>query len=375
METWLQITGILLSLTGLVYTGLIVFFTFGWYRKKTVQKALTGEPMMKVSVIVAARNEESRIGKLLGDLAAQQYPSSLMEVMVIDDHSTDKTAEVVTDFIAKHDLSGFILINNDDREGKKAALAKGIGKSTGELILSTDADCHVGTRWIAAMAAFFQDKAKVMVSGPVSYFPEKGPLNRFQSLEFAGLMASGAGAAMAGHPFMCNGANLAFRKRAFMKVDGYAGNEKFISGDDVFLMHKMKKEFGNSAICFTTDSEALVKTYPAPGLRAFFNQRIRWASKTRGYRDRLSILTAGAVFSFNLVIAATFFAAFCCPVFILLFAGAIFIKSIIDLTLMLGVTGFYHQKEQMFWYLPFQVMYPFYVLVAGVWSLFERKKW
>ncbi len=58
----------------------------------------------------------------------------------------------------------------------------------------------------------------MMIFGPVAYFPEKGLLNRFQSLEFSGLMASGAGAAMAGRPFMCNGANLAYRKEAFLKV-------------------------------------------------------------------------------------------------------------------------------------------------------------
>ena len=69
-----------------------------------------------------------------------------------------------------------------------------------------------------------------MVFGPVSYFPLKGIVNQFQSLEFSGLMASGAGAAVAGHPFLCNGANLAYRKNAFQQVKGFDGNEGFISG-------------------------------------------------------------------------------------------------------------------------------------------------
>jgi len=375
METLLMITGIVLCLTGLFYTGLIGLFTFGWYRQKGTIKTGTVEPVMKVSVIVAARNEEKGIADLLGDLAAQHYPTAMMEVVVIDDHSTDKTAEIVTDFIAKQKLSGFILIKNDDGAGKKAALARGVGKSTGELILSTDADCRMGPGWISAMVSYFQDKTKVMIFGPVSYFTQKGLLNRFQSLEFSGMMASGAGAARAGQPFICNGANLAYRKSAFMQVGGYAGNEKFISGDDVFLMHKMKKEFGNKAIGFAQDKNALVQTYPAPGLRAFFKQRIRWASKSKGYKDNLSAFTAIAVFSFNLFITATFFAGFCYPGLFLLFTGVILLKSIIDLPLMWGVTGFDHQRRLMYWYLPFQVIYPFYVVVAGILGLFPRKRW
>lgn len=375
MEALLLITGIVLSLTGLFYTVLIGLFTFGWYGQKGALKTGTIEPLLKVSVIVAARNEEKSIAGLLGDLAAQHYPTAMIEVVVIDDHSTDKTAEIVTDFIAKQKLSGFILIKNEDGVGKKAALARGVGKSTGDLILSTDADCRMGLEWISAMASYFQDDKKVMIFGPVSCFPQKGLLNRFQSLEFSGLMASGAGAGRAGQPFICNGANLAYRKSAFMQVNGYVGNEKFISGDDVFLMHKMKKEFGNKAIGFAPDKKALVQTYPARGLRAFFKQRIRWASKTKGYKDNLSAVAATAVFSFNLFITATFFAGFCYPELFLLFAGVILLKSLIDLPLMWGVTGFNHQRQLMYWYLPFQVIYPFYVVVAGGLSLIPRKRW
>jgi len=375
METLMLITGIVLSLTGLFYTGLIGLFTFGWYRQEGSLKTGTVEPVMKVSVIVAARNEEKSMADLLGDLAAQHYPSAMMEVLVIDDHSTDKTAKIVTDFIVKQKLSGFILIKNDDEAGKKAALARGVGKSTGDLILLTDADCRMGPEWIAEMASYFKDETKVMISGPVSYFPKKGILNRFQSLEFSGLMASGAGAAKAGQPFICNGANLAYRKSAFLKVSGYMGNEKFISGDDVFLMHKMKKEYGNKAVGFAPGKKALIQTYPVPGLRAFLKQRIRWASKSKGYKDNFSAVTAATVFSLSLFISATFFAGFCNPGFFLLFAGIILLKSIIDLPLMWGVTGFSGNRQLMKWYLPFQMIYPFYVVVTGVLSLFPKRRW
>jgi poly-beta-1,6-N-acetyl-D-glucosamine synthase len=215
----------------------------------------------------------------------------------------------------------------------------------------------------------------MMIFGPVSYFQEKGPLNRFQSLEFSGLVASGAGAALAGKPFICNGANLAYRKDAFLKVNGYQGNERFISGDDVFLMHKIKEEFGSRAISFALDRNAIVRTFPAPGFRAFLNQRIRWASKTKGYNDKLAILTAATVFTFNLFIAAAFIAGFFLPTLFLLYLSSMTLKCIIDLPLIYGITGFNDERRLMRWYLPFQVVYPAYIVIAGVCSLFAGKKW
>lgn len=377
METVPVITGIMLSLTGLLYFSLIGFFTYGWYLSKGDRKTKTTSPGIKISVIVAARNEEKNIDDLLGDLKIQDYPSALLEIIVVDDHSTDNTAKIVSDFITKNKLSGFVLIQNEDFKaaGKKAAIKHGVTRSAGDLILTTDADCRVGSGWVSSMAAYFEDEKKVMVFGPVSYYPGKGMLNRFQSLEFYGLTASGAGAAGAGHPFLCNGANLAYRRNAFMEVKGFEGNERFISGDDVFLMHKMKKEFGSHAICFSRDERSMVRTYPAPGLLTFFKQRIRWASKTMGYKDFLSLTTALVVFAYNFILAGTFIAGFFCPVLFLLFAAFIIVKSLTDLPLMWGVTGLTGSRQLMKWYLPFQVFYPFYVVLAGILSFFGRRRW
>ena len=369
------ITGIVLLVAACLYGGLIGFFTFGWYRQKSPQIEGATDTSMKVSVIVAARNEEKCISDLLSDLARQHYPSALFEVLIVDDHSNDNTAEIIRNKLDGLKLPGFKLIKNEDGKGKKATITAGINKSTGDVILLTDADCRVGPDWVSTMVSYFHDEQKMMIFGPVAYFPEEGLLNRFQSLEFSGLIASGAGAAMAGRPFMCNGANLAFRKEAFLKVRGYEGNEKFISGDDVFLMHKLKERYGSMAISFALNRNAIVRTFPAPGIKAFFNQRIRWASKTRGYNDKLAILTAGAVFFFNLLIIITIIGGFWHPALFLIYGAGILLKSLIEVPLMWGVTGFNKERRLMKWYLPFQAVYPVYVVIAGVFSLFGGRKW
>jgi cellulose synthase/poly-beta-1,6-N-acetylglucosamine synthase-like glycosyltransferase len=306
----------------------------------------------------------------------------LLEVLV-DDHSEDNTIEIVRNTMDWRKLPGLKQINlatdgftcqtdsqNENKSGKKAAITAGISKATGDLILLTDADCRLGPAWVSSMVSYFKDEKKMMILGPVSYFPEKGLLNRFQSLEFSGLIASGAGAAMARRPFMCNGADLAYRKEVFLKVNGYEGNEKFISGDDVFLMHKIKEKFGNQSIGFAKNIHSIVRTYPAPGLQAFFRQRIRWASKAKGYHDKLAILTAVTVFTFNLFIFLLL--GILSPNLISIVFQQYLLKVLLT-SINLRITGFNKERRLMWWYLPLQVVYPLYILIARIASLFGKK--
>jgi cellulose synthase/poly-beta-1,6-N-acetylglucosamine synthase-like glycosyltransferase len=378
-DHWSLAGGICLTAIALGYAGLIGFFTWGWYGGK---RALRNDNIningrCGVSVVVAARDEEGNIAALLEDLMRQDYPGELTEIIVVDDHSGDQTVRSVKGFKEKNSEIRLILLKNEDfgGAGKKAAIHLGIRHAIGDIILITDADCRPGPKWISLMVRGFQDEMIKMIFGPVAYFSGKGFLDAFQSMEFAGLVASGAGAALAGRPFMCNGANLAYRKEAFLQVKGFEGNEGFISGDDVFLLHKMKKEFGRRAIIFCKDEDAIVKTFPAAGWKDFIRQRIRWASKSRGYKDPLSIFTAIIVFSFSLATLSSFIAGFFNPWFFLASGGLFLLKTITDFPIMLGITGFTRQRRLLRFYLPFQVVYPIYIVIAGLGSFFGRKKW
>jgi cellulose synthase/poly-beta-1,6-N-acetylglucosamine synthase-like glycosyltransferase len=368
---WLVACGLVISV---FYLFLIASFTFSWYRKTKPVKSSRQYP---VSIIIAARNEEKRITDLLNDLLIQDYPDDLIEIIVVSDRSKDNTCRVIDDFIQRTKSSKIIFLKTEDLgiSGKKAALNSGISQAKGEIIITTDADCRLETGWISSLISTFNDDNIRMVFGPVTYFESKGFLNDFQSLEFAGLVASGAGAALAGQPFLCNGANLAYRKEAFIKVDGFSGNEKYISGDDVFLMHKMKKEFGRRSVIFCRDERSVVKTYAAEGFGEFIKQRIRWASKSKGYKDPLSIFTAMIVFSYSLIVLSSFIAGVFNAWFFLPAGGLLIIKMIADLPLMWGITGFFGQKKLMKWYPVFQVVYPLYITWAGVLSFFRRKAW
>jgi cellulose synthase/poly-beta-1,6-N-acetylglucosamine synthase-like glycosyltransferase len=379
MEIYIFILFLFLIPAGIKYITLIILFTRGWY-KGLKMGALEdhAESIFRVSVIIPARNEEGHMDKLLNDLAAQDYPCERYEVIVVDDRSTDRTAEITEKFRLMHRGINLKMIRIDDdgnAGAKKRALTVGIHAATGEIILTTDADCRLGPGWITAIVSFFRDQDIELTSGPVTYHDAKGFLNRFQALEFLGMMASGAGAVKAGLPFICNGANLAYRRDTFLELQGFRGNEKYVSGDDVFLMHGIKRLRGKHSVCFAFTKEALVKTTPAENIQAFLRQRIRWASKSKGYYDRTALFTTLSVFFLNLAMVMFFFTGFFHPPAFLVFAGAVLIKSLTDLPLLLGVTQFTEQRRLLHSYLLFQLIYPFYVVATGLLSLLLPVNW
>lgn len=377
MEIWTLIAGLILVVLCGTYLLLIGFFTYGWYRKKPDASVEGSVSNKSVSVIVAARNEGRTIGRLLTDLAAQDYQAGLVEIIIVDDHSSDDTITIAGRFRDKEEkLSiGIFRTGEFNVSGKKAALDLGIRQAQGEIVLTTDADCRLEPGWIVSMVSSFIDERIRMVFGPVVINPGKNFWERFQSLEFSGLVASGAGAAGAGRPFLCNGACLAYRREAFLETDGFRGNEEYVSGDDVFLLHKMKKRYGNNAIVFCRDKKALVKTDPVQGIYRFLHQRARWASKSTGYSDPLSVATAITVFSYSLAILMSATAGIFYPLMLIPAAGLFILKMIADLPLMAGITRFTGQERLMKWYLLFQLIYPFYIVTAALMSFFKRKAW
>ncbi len=236
-----------------------------------------------VSVIIPARNEERVIAACLDSVLANDYPRDRLEVIVIDDASTDKTAAAVQSFV----YGGTVrLIQVDDvvkREAahKKHALARGVAEAAGEIILTTDADCRVPPTWIQAMIGAF-DHDVGMVSGPVLYHYGGAAFARVQALEFLGLVSLGAGLIGIRRPHLCNSANLAYRREAYEAVGGYDGIENVSTGDDEMLLHKMAFE-SDWEIATCMDGSAAVETAPSATFAEFFAQRRRWASAHARY--------------------------------------------------------------------------------------------
>lgn len=229
----------------------------------------------RVSVVVPARDEEHGIVPLLQDLYMQRYPRESLEVIVVDDGSRDRTAELARGMQPRWPQ---LKVLRSAGEGKKAAIATGVEAAQGELIVLTDADARCGPARIGALAAQWVASGRGMLVAPVRTTGH-GALGALQEMEQDALLGAALGSASAGRPFLAYGANLAFSRSAFMAVGGYAG-DRYASGDDVFLLQRMRR--AGHRIGAIADAAALVTVEAERAWAGFVRQRLRWAGKMRG---------------------------------------------------------------------------------------------
>lgn len=281
-----------------------------------------------VSVIIAARNEDQTIVQCLNSILDQDYPEDLYEVIVVDDHSTDHTVDVAQLFSAKHALPFLKILSLSDHDGtgKPTAIAYGIKNSQGEIIVCTDADCVVSSKWISSMVQSFQPEV-AFVAGPVAEEYGKTFFSKIQGLEFLGLITTGAGLIGAGTPIICNGANIAYRKSAFVKVNGYG--ETSNSCDDETLMQKIStRKIGS--IAFNASKDAKVVTNSSSSMFEFWNQRVRWAAKRGHYEDKSILLKLILLYLFFVIFFATALVSLFQPELRFPVAAIFFAKVVID---------------------------------------------
>ncbi|MES2417181.1 MAG: glycosyltransferase [Bacteroidota bacterium] len=367
----MEVIGIINSLSFLLttlYVIVIIAFIRGWY-KLSYNKTNDKQASTRVSILVAARNEEANIGKMIGDLLAQNYAKDLIEIVIINDHSTDRTAEIVGSFSNQ----GVKLINlNEDKplnSYKKKAIQVAISKTKGELIITTDADCKMGPSWVKTIVNYYETHHYKMISAPVAYFEEKNLFEKCQSLEFSYLIGLGAATIGNGQPSTCNGANLAYERKAFEEVGGFKGIDDLASGDDELLLHKMVARYGHK-IGFLKNRDAIVYTYAKPNLKELLQQRKRWASKSTKYKDKRIVALGISIWLFNLSIIANAILALFFPLHffwqILLFQ--FLVKNIIEAVFLIDIMSFFKRK-QLLVLLPLlnivHILYMVYIGVAG----------
>ncbi len=346
-----------------LYLILIFFITIGWLRIKEEKKPFK-VPATEISVVIAFRNEESRLQFLLDSLAKQTYPKHLFEIIFVDDHSTDNGSFFIDNYLKSNKIDNVTIAINKNGSNKKSALVLGFGLAKGNLIVTTDADCVMGENWLSSIASYYEKYHPKLISGPVA-FKYNNFFERLQALEFSSLIASGAGAIEIKAPIMCNGANLAFEKDLIISnTDSFIG-EKYISGDDVFLLMHAKNKYGNHLIHFIKNFDAIVYTNACNSAKSFFYQRIRWVSKSKGYTDFSTLGVSIIVFLANcflmfLGIATVFYNSL-----ITYFVIAYLLKLIFDFPIIYDINKFFQQKKLLYYYLPLQLVYSLYVVFFG----------
>lgn len=354
----------------LLYSVLIIYYWQSW---KSIPGfiPLAKTSKTKISVIIPARNEEQNIGKLLDALQKQTYPKSLYEVIVIDDHSEDKTAEIVKQY---GDVVLLRLNENAINSYKKKAIETGIAAASGNLIVTTDADCFPRENWLRVIASFKEEKLSVFIAAPVAIECNSSLLQIFQALDFMVLQGITGAVVHKKKLSMCNGANLAYEKKAFDEVDGYKDTDHIASGDDMLLMHKIWKKYPEKTY-YLKSKDAIVYTQPVKTWKEFFSQRIRWASKARQYEDKRIFPVLLLVYLFNLsflILLIAGFRDYWYWVFVLILW---LLKTLIELPFFMSVSGFFDKQWGVKWFFFFQPLHIFYTIISGLFGQFGKYEW
>ncbi len=321
---------------------------------------------LNLSVVIPFYNEKKNLPRLLVSLNEQQAIPGSVEIVFVDDNSTDSSAAIVEEF-CRHNSNCHLLKNSG--KGKKSALRTGVEKSQGELIVTTDADCALSGRQLKTVQEFQKSTGADLIIMPVAMTGTRTFVQRFFSADFLALQMVSAGSAVWDKPLMCNGANLAFRKPA-VDVDL---KENYSSGEDMFLLEWMKKR--KKRISYLKSKEVLVRT-PAPKtLKQFISQRSRWLSKAGGYRDPFLIFFSLLIFSVNLFSLVLLVATIIFPgvwLFWVLWFG---IKTLTDLSLLRSGSGFFGFSISFPEFALMQILYPFYMLWVTFRGFFTPVKW
>jgi cellulose synthase/poly-beta-1,6-N-acetylglucosamine synthase-like glycosyltransferase len=352
------------------YAILVIYYWLGW-RALPETGGLPGQSRTTVSVLIAARNEEENIRPLLNAIGSQDYPARLLEVIVIDDHSTDRTAAIAKEFPHVRLLS---LQGNEANSFKKKAIEQGIRAATGQLIITTDADCLPGPEWITTIVSAYESELPVCIAAPVVFSHDSSLLQFFQSLDFLVLQGiTGASLFRKAHS-MGNGANLAYERAAFDAVGGFGGIDSIASGDDMLLIHKIAKKFPGR-VMYLKSRQATVSTSPMRTWRTFFNQRIRWASKARAYDDKRITAVLVLVYLLNLLFPVLLVTACWWPVAWWWLAGLLVGKTLVELPFVVTVATFFHARPLLKYFIFFQPLHIVYTLLAGLLGQVGRYEW
>ena len=255
------------------------------------------DPASPVSIIICARNEQPHLAGCLRSVIAQNYPRELMQVIVVNDASTDSTA-LVADTALEDSGIDYRIISNPSRKGKKHSISHALRFARHELIVLRDADTYtLSCDWLRQIAAGHESNGGLLI-GPVAIKNEPGILAALQALETAVLSVVTGGSAGLGKPFLCNGANLAFPRTVFKRAGGYESHSHLVSGDDIFFLEDVKK-LKNVPVTFLKSPDAIVHTYPLRKVGQVLMQKARWASKFRYNPNPLNLWVAFFIFAVN----------------------------------------------------------------------------
>jgi len=325
----------------------------------------------RTSIIIAFRDEENHIPDLLLALDNQmQIDKAKTQIIFVNDRSIDQSVELIEQW-KQHNAYQVKLLHLREGHGKKMAIRLGVSQAYYSVLLFTDADCIPNPYWIHQMSTSLEKQNAQLLIGSVWFLSNRSLFQGLQKLEFSVLQAVTAFATHNKFPFMCNGANLAVQKTEYLAFLNETEHLNMVSGDDVFLLDYMLKN--NKKIEYAKHQTAVVETFPNKNLSEFINQRLRWSSKVKYYRNlmMLGCSVFFSIWSLLLPILLGFYFLSATPLLLILIG----IKLGIDLTIVNKYHKAYTEEFSLLNFIILIFLYPIYVIGIGILSLFKSFTW
>jgi cellulose synthase/poly-beta-1,6-N-acetylglucosamine synthase-like glycosyltransferase len=365
---------IIISILFFIYLITIAIFSNSFDKVKPFSLSEV-TPKTKFTIVIPFRNEANHLPTLLKSISKLNYPTKLVDFIFVDDDSSDNSGLIINRFASTSEHHLRIVPNElKSNSPKKDAITLAVNLTNKEWIVTTDADCILPSNWLKSLDQFIQKNNPNMVVAPVTYTVKNNFLHQFQLLDFLSLQASTISGFGFQKPFLCNGANLAYKKEIFKNVNGFDNNDSITSGDDVFLLEKFI-QYQKDKVHYLKSEDAIVTTNAENSVDKLINQRVRWASKTANNELILGKIIGVIILLGNSIIAFS-------PVFYYLellsltsFGSYIFMKLFFDCLLIERISSFYKQKVSVFNYALSSVIYPYYTILIVILSTFGKFNW
>ena len=347
-----------------IYLIALIFFYIGLFRlhKGKNTKKYT------VSILIPARNEAEHIKLCLESLVKQDYPKELIEIIVINDMSTDNTLEIVEEYVKSYSNISIITITEkpDNVAPKIFPLMTGIAKSKGDIIAITDGDCEVMPTWISGLISHYNDDIGV-VTGVVTYkfYDDVNILLQgTQYLDYLSHTACAAGSIGMGVMNNCNGCNMSYRRIAYEEAGGYGHQKDLTAAEDAILAQRIHNKT-KWEIDFVYTPDTFVSTRPVRTLKEIFLQRIRWASQSVDYPPivlffLISTFLLFLLLSITIPISLFYITIFPAPIICFAFKSLMEFLILFKFTRMIG-------EERILFYFPLnEILHIPYILIAAI---------
>jgi len=372
MTTWFWTIFLLLGVINYILFTRKIYSGLG--KLKAIDKD-TNSSYPHVSVIVPARNEEVNIEETLQSLAQQIYPIEKIQVVLVNDRSTDQTSGIMSKYAEGYSHFKKIDINDlpTGISPKKNAINTGIMETNGDIIITTDADCTHSPNWITNLVKYFEPDIGLVAGLTVFTKNQNSLIHRLHALDFLSHSFIGAGAIGAGDGMNCTGANLAYRRKAYMELQGYGDKKHMVSGDDEFFLHRLIQN-GKWNVVHTSEEDLTVYSKPPKALKDILHQRSRWGSKGIYYPLKIKFVASG-IFTYYLMLVLSPLIVLTSSLNISIYLFCVFIKILSDLMVISKGCKVFRLKLPIRDFILLSLIHPLLIIVTAIQGHFFPFQW